>query len=152
LDHLQASNRGYHSKFWANLRILGPPCEFQIIFQSASGAAASECLDRPRPGSYEWSLEFQCADNATAAAEASTPSGVIFAAINFYHRLPLVGPLVLPEMEARARARGVGWVLDASPGLTKVDQRECVEKGTYPPTNSSTKMCGQQLAEVGAGR
>ena len=28
-------------------------------------------------GSYEWSLEFQCADNATAAAKAGTPSGVI---------------------------------------------------------------------------
>ena len=49
-------------------------------------------------GSYEWSLEFQCADNATAAAKAGTPSGILFAAINFYHRLPLVGPLVLPEM------------------------------------------------------
>ena len=68
------------------------------------------------------------------------PVSSITAAINFYHRQPLVGPLVLPEM---VRARGVGWLLDASPGLTKVDQRECVEKGTYPPTNSSTKMCGQ---------
>jgi hypothetical protein len=72
------------------------------------------------------------------------PGSSITAAINFYHRQPLVEPLVLPEMESRVRARGVGWLLDASPGLTKVDQRECVEKGTYPPTNSSTKMCGQQ--------
>ena len=36
-----------------------------------------------------------------------------------------LGPLVLPAMEARARALGVGWLLDASPGLTRVDQREC---------------------------
>ena len=72
-----------------------------------------------------------------------TPSGILFAAINFYHRLPLVGPLVLPAMEARARARGLSWLLDSSPGLTRVDQRECVEKGTFPPLNASTKMCGQ---------
>ena len=72
------------------------------------------------------------------------PGSSITAAINFYHRQPLVAPLALPEMEAWVRARGVGWLLDASLGLTKVDQRECVEKGTYPPTHSSTKMCGQQ--------
>ena len=49
-------------------------------------------------------------------------------------------------MEARARARGVGWLLDSSPGLTEVDQRECVEKGNYPSINSSAKMCGQAAA------
>jgi hypothetical protein len=97
----------------------------------------------------------------------------VFSAINFYHRLPLVGPLVLPAMEARARARGVGWLLDASPGLTKVrtqvlcitvgqmaflyilagvakvDQRECVEKGLYPSLNATTKMCGQKPDSLG---
>eukprot|EP01079_Euglenida_sp_SAG-EU17-18_P001430 gene1430-2778_t len=41
------------------------------------------------------------------AAKAGTPSGIHFAAINFYHRDPLAGPAALPGMEAAARARGI---------------------------------------------
>ena len=97
-------------------------------------------------GTYEWTLEFQCADNATAAAAAGTPSGITFAAINFYHRLPLVDDDVLPAMEERARARGVGWVLDVAPGLTQPNQQTCVEHDTYPATDASTYMCGQSAS------
>ncbi len=108
-------------------------------------------VGRSTNGSFEWTLEFQCADNVTEAAKAGTPSGVIFAAINFYHRLPLVPLGTLQIMEERARARGVGWLLDAAPGLTRVDQRTCVEHHTYPPHNASTSMCGQQSRHIVAG-
>lgn len=103
-------------------------------------------VGRSKNGSFfEWTLEFQCADNFTEAAKAGTPSGVIFAAINFYHRLPLVPAGTLELMEERARARGVGWLLDVAPGLTRVNQKTCVQHHTYPRHNASTRMCGQRL-------
>lgn len=95
-------------------------------------------------GTYTWVLEFQCADNSTAAAEQGTPSGITFAAINFYHKHPLEDDTVIPAMEERARARGVGWILNSKPGVHVVNQKTCVDHGTYPPVNSDTKMCGQK--------
>ena len=44
-------------------------------------------------------------DNVTEAAEAGTPSGIDFAAINFYHSDPLARADI-PEMTERVRELG----------------------------------------------
>eukprot|EP01062_Namystynia_karyoxenos_P030955 TRINITY_DN23010_c0_g1_i1.p1 TRINITY_DN23010_c0_g1~~TRINITY_DN23010_c0_g1_i1.p1 ORF type:complete len:237 (+),score=47.01 TRINITY_DN23010_c0_g1_i1:75-785(+) len=97
-------------------------------------------------GTYEWGLEFQCRDNSTAAAKAGTPSGIQFAAINFYHRNPLVADSVLLEMANRARARGLDWILTVAPGLHKPNHKTCVNHNTYPPKDAKPKLCGQRSA------
>eukprot|EP00439_Symbiodinium_sp_Y106_P038344 s1688_g4.t1 len=49
----------------------------------------------------------------------------------------------LQEMMVRLRARGLGWVVDASPGLTRVDQQKC----SYPALDAPPAFCGQAASD-----
>lgn len=91
-------------------------------------------------GTYNWTLEFQC-KNAAAA------SGIRFAAVNFYHRKPKIDQEEFQLMMERLRALGLGWVVDASPGLTMVDQQKCIDHQSYPPLDATAALCGQGLRD-----
>ncbi|CAJ1334923.1 unnamed protein product [Effrenium voratum] len=91
-------------------------------------------------GTYNWTLEFQCKNYDDAS------KGVRFAAVNFYHRKPVVDQEEFDLMMSRLRARGLGWVVDASPGLTLVDQQKCIDHDSYPSLDSKTSFCGQAPA------
>ncbi|CAL1160748.1 unnamed protein product, partial [Cladocopium goreaui] len=90
-------------------------------------------------GTYNWTLEFQC-KNAAA-------SGIRFAAVNFYHRKPKIDQEEFQLMMERLRALGLGWVVDASPGLTMVDQQKCIDHQSYPPLDAKAALCGQGLRD-----
>eukprot|EP00931_Biecheleriopsis_adriatica_P025911 TRINITY_DN15818_c0_g1_i3.p1 TRINITY_DN15818_c0_g1~~TRINITY_DN15818_c0_g1_i3.p1 ORF type:complete len:259 (+),score=50.72 TRINITY_DN15818_c0_g1_i3:39-779(+) len=90
-------------------------------------------------GTYEWTLEFQCKEDEHAG------KGIRFAAVNFYHRKPLIDDQEFEEMQMRLRARGLGWIIDASPGLHKVDQKSCVDVQDYPAVDAPPAWCGQAL-------
>lgn len=95
-------------------------------------------------GQYKWTLEFQCKDNVTEAAEAGTPSGIDFAAINFYHSDPLARADI-PEMTERVRELGLGWIMDL-PELYLVDQQTCVDDNmNYPSPDDPSYFCGQRF-------
>lgn len=88
-------------------------------------------------GTYTWTLEFQC-------KEFDDPEkGVRFAAVNFYHKNPLVEQEEFDEMMQRLRARGLGWIVDVSPGLHMVDQKKCIDGDSYPALDAKTAFCGQ---------
>jgi len=93
-------------------------------------------------GTYNWTLEFQCKDDDDAE------KGIRFIALNFYHRNPLIDQEELALMESRLRARGLGWVIDVSPGLHLVDQKTCVEANNYPAIDAPTSWCGQKSASM----
>lgn len=91
-------------------------------------------------GTYEWTLEFQCKN-------AEPAPGIRFAAVNFYHRKPRIDDAEFQFMLERLRARGLGWIVDASPGLTMVNQQKCIDQKSYPPLDAKPALCGQGLEE-----
>jgi len=95
-------------------------------------------------GTYTWSLEFQC------KPDDDPTKGIRFAAVNFYHKKPLVDKDEFAEMESRLRARGLGWIIDASPGLHMVNQKECLDAQNYPAVDAAPSWCGQSLAKESA--
>jgi len=87
-------------------------------------------------GTYTWTLEFQCAD--------APDTCIHFAAVNFYHRNPLVPKAEFDDMLARFKARGLGWLVEATKeGLTMVNQEKCVQHQSYPARDAPTHWCGQ---------
>mmetsp|Transcript_97673 Transcript_97673/g.173996 ORF Transcript_97673/g.173996 Transcript_97673/m.173996 type:complete len:534 (-) Transcript_97673:28-1629(-) len=92
-------------------------------------------------GSYNWTLEFQCKN------DDNPDKGIRFAALNFYHRKPLIDQDEFDVMMDRLKARGLGWVIEASPGLTFVDQKKCIEHDSYPALDAPSFMCGQKSEE-----
>lgn len=93
-------------------------------------------------GTYNWTLEFQCKEDETPG------KGIRFAAVNFYHKKPLIDQKEFDEMQSRLRARGLGWIIDASPGLHVVDQKSCVDAQNYPAINASPSWCGQKASKA----
>jgi hypothetical protein len=91
-------------------------------------------------GTYSWTLEFQCTDDPT--------KGITFAAINFYHRNPVISDQELSSMETILRGQGLGWVIDVSPGMTKVNQQKCIDNDSYPAVDAKPYFCGQSMADV----
>lgn len=87
-------------------------------------------------GTYTWTLEFQCNDDPE--------KGVIFAAVNFYHRKPLVEQEEFDEMMTHFKQRGIDWVITTWPGLKMVNQKKCVDYQSYPAEDASPHMCGQK--------
>lgn len=87
-------------------------------------------------GTYTWTLEFQC-------KEADDPTqGIRFAAVNFYHRNPLITNKEFSDMKDRLRARGLGWMIDI--GLHMVDQKQCIDHESYPAVDAKPNFwCGQ---------
>lgn len=85
-------------------------------------------------GTYTWSLEFQCADN---------DQGIHFAAVNFYHRNPVIPKAEFDSMLERLQARGLGWIVNVSPGLKMVNQEKCIRWGAYPALDAAPYLCGQ---------
>jgi len=89
-------------------------------------------------GTYSWSLEFQCRDDPHG-------QGINFAAVNFYHKNPIVSDAELGEMKARLEARGLSWIMKTSPGLQLIDQSACVSGGAhYPAVDAQPAWCGQR--------
>jgi len=88
-------------------------------------------------GTYSWSLEFQCKEDETPG------KGIRFAAVNFYHKKPLIDQAEFQEMQNRLRARGLGWIMETKEGLHMVDQKSCVDAQTYPATDAKPAWCGQ---------
>ena len=88
-------------------------------------------------GTYNWTLEFQCKE------DDDPTKGVRFAAVNFYHKKPIVDQDEFDEMQTRLRARGLGWIIDASPGLHMVNQKQCVDAQNYPAMDAAPSWCGQ---------
>lgn len=88
-------------------------------------------------GTYDWTLEFQCKEDETPG------KGIRFAAVNFYHKKPLIDADEFNEMQSRLRARGLGWIIDASPNLHMVDQKTCVDEQNYPAIDAPPEWCGQ---------
>jgi hypothetical protein len=152
MKSLNADGNTYKDLF--SLHVLGPVtavCDLEFNISDQPGVFLGHWRGSFRPdlhdinntvievgldedGNYEWVLEFQCADNTTH---------ILFSAINFYHRNPLADESVLPVMEARARDLGVGFILDTKPGITKVNQKVCVDNDYYPAEDAAPYMCGQ---------
>jgi hypothetical protein len=65
---------------------------------------------------YKWVIEFQCTEKF---------GKVWFTGINFYSRVWDVPPSYVDEMEARARAAGLGVFLDTNLGITRMNHSEC---------------------------
>jgi hypothetical protein len=93
-------------------------------------------------GTYSWTLEFQCKEDETPG------KGIRFAAVNFYHKKPIIDKDEFDDMQSRLRARGLGWIIDASPGLHVVDQKSCVDANNYPAIDAPPAMCGQKAADT----
>jgi len=93
-------------------------------------------------GTYNWTLEFQCKEYDDSS------KGIRFAAVNFYHKNPLVEDEEFELMKSRLRARGLGWIIDASPGLHMVDQKQCVDAQNYPAVDAAPALCGQKPRAV----
>mmetsp|Transcript_67131 Transcript_67131/g.134831 ORF Transcript_67131/g.134831 Transcript_67131/m.134831 type:complete len:255 (-) Transcript_67131:208-972(-) len=88
-------------------------------------------------GTYSWSLEFQCRDDPHG-------KGINFAAVNFYHKNPLVDEAEFEEMKVRLEAAGLGWIMKTSPGLQRIDQSACVDgRAHYPAADAKPAWCGQ---------
>lgn len=86
-------------------------------------------------GTYSWTIEFQCREDS---------KGINFAAVNFYHKNPLVEQSVLDEMTARLKSAGLGWLMTTTPGLQLIDQKSCVDgPAKYPPVDAGPAYCGQ---------
>ena len=96
-------------------------------------------------GTYSWSLEFQCKEDETPG------KGIRFAAVNFYHKKPLIDQVEFQEMQSRLRARGLGWIMDTTEGLHMVDQKSCVDAQTYPAIDAKPAWCGQETVLKRAG-
>jgi len=88
-------------------------------------------------GTYSWSLEFQCKEDETPG------KGIRFAAVNFYHKKPIIDQAEFEEMGNRLRARGLGWIMDTKEGLHMVDQKSCVDAQNYPTIDAEPAWCGQ---------
>jgi len=86
-------------------------------------------------GTYTWSLEFQCNDDPE--------KGVVFAAVNFYHRKPIVEQSEFDEMMTHFKKRGIDWVITTKPGLKMVNQKKCVDHQSYPAEDAAVHWCGQ---------
>eukprot|EP00933_Yihiella_yeosuensis_P064376 TRINITY_DN67736_c0_g1_i1.p1 TRINITY_DN67736_c0_g1~~TRINITY_DN67736_c0_g1_i1.p1 ORF type:complete len:262 (+),score=45.65 TRINITY_DN67736_c0_g1_i1:33-818(+) len=95
-------------------------------------------------GTYTWTLEFQCKD------DPDPNKGIHFAAVNFYHRNPLVSDEEFNGMMERLKARGLGWVVKTAPGLKMVNQKQCVDAQSYPASNAKPSYCGQSFFEGNA--
>jgi len=91
-------------------------------------------------GTYSWSLEFQCNDDPS--------KGITFAAVNFYHRNPVISAEELKGMETALRGQGLGWVIDVSPGMTMVNQQKCIDHANYPAEDAAPHWCGQSADVV----
>lgn len=89
-------------------------------------------------GTYDWTLEFQCKN------DDDPTKGIRFSAVNFYHKDPLVDQSVIDLMKTRLTARGLGWIMETSPGLHIVNQKECVDASNYPAVDAGPSWCGQQ--------
>lgn len=88
-------------------------------------------------GTYSWALEFQCKEDDDAE------KGIRFAAVNFYHKNPLIDQAEVDVMMRSLRDQGLGWIAQVAPGLTFVDQMKCIEHDSYPPHNAKPSLCGQ---------
>jgi len=96
-------------------------------------------------GSYKWTLEFQCKEFDEKDKKGRT--GIRFAAVNFYHRNPIISDDEFKEMQDRLSARGLGWMMKLDGGLHMVDQKQCIEHNSYPALDAaSNKWCGQGKA------
>lgn len=93
-------------------------------------------------GTYSWTLEFQCKEDETPG------KGIRFAAVNFYHKKPLVSKEEFDSMKDRLRARGLGWIIDTTEGLHMVDQKSCVDAHDYPAIDAAPAWCGQSSSLV----
>lgn len=93
-------------------------------------------------GTYTWSLEFQCKN------DDDPTKGIRFAAVNFYHRNPIISDDEFNSMKERLRARGLGWIMDTSPGLHMADQKKCVDHNSYPPHDAPPHWCGQKIEDT----
>jgi hypothetical protein len=86
-------------------------------------------------GQYDWTLEFQCRDD---------DNGINFAAVNFYHKNPIVDKSVTDEMADRLRASGLGWIMDIG-SFFFIDHKPCAEGSeAYPANDADPAMCGQK--------
>eukprot|EP00933_Yihiella_yeosuensis_P024310 TRINITY_DN1884_c0_g1_i3.p1 TRINITY_DN1884_c0_g1~~TRINITY_DN1884_c0_g1_i3.p1 ORF type:complete len:259 (+),score=46.44 TRINITY_DN1884_c0_g1_i3:125-901(+) len=93
-------------------------------------------------GSYDWTLEFQCKEYD--ANDKKGRKGISFAAVNFYHRNPIISDEEFKAMQERLTARGLGWIMELDGGLHMVDQKQCIDHDSYPKTDAaSNKWCGQ---------
>jgi len=70
-----------------------------------------------KPGREGWVIEMQCVE---------WENHVTFVGINFYAKAK--GEAVFQEMEAAARARGLGFYMDHGFGLRRVDHTKCPEE------------------------
>jgi len=109
-------------------------------------------------GTYEWTLEFQCKEYDEGDKRGR--KGIRFAAVNFYHRKPIITDDEFNEMKDRLKARGLGWITELDGGLHMVDQKQCIDHDSYPAIDAkANKWCGQgkrddqhlQVAEPEAG-
>jgi len=89
-------------------------------------------------GTYSWSLEFQCKDDEIPG------KGIRFAAVNFYHKNPIVDKEEFNHMQQRLRDRGLGWIIDTKEGLHMVNQKVCVDAQNYPALDAQPAWCGQK--------
>jgi len=71
-------------------------------------------------GEYDWVIEFQCIQ-----APAWMGERISFYAFNFYSRKFKNADELIPLMEARARARGLGPFIDDGRDLAIIDHSEC---------------------------
>lgn len=86
-------------------------------------------------GTYNWTLEFQCREG---------DSGINFAAVNFYHKNPLVDDSELEHMKQRLHASGLGWIMANPSEFHLVNQKSCVDGTTHSPAvDAKPAWCGQ---------
>lgn len=100
-------------------------------------------------GPYEWTLEFQCKE--FDADDKKGRKGIRFAAVNFYHRKPIISDTDFNQMKDRLAARGLGWIMQLDGGLHMVDQKQCMDHDSYPAINASGNFwCGQHSSTEAA--
>jgi len=98
-------------------------------------------------GTYEWTLEFQCKEYDAGDKK----KGIRFAAVNFYHRKPIISDTEFNEMKKRLAAQGLGWIMKLDKGLHMVDQKQCIDHDSYPAVNASAnRWCGQSAVRQAA--
>jgi len=92
-------------------------------------------------GTYEWTLEFQCKEYNDPPP--SKRKGIRFAAVNFYHRNPIIPEEEFAKMKDRLTARGLGWIMKLD-NFHMVNQKVCLENDLYPAVDASANWwCGQ---------
>jgi len=75
-----------------------------------------------KPGLHGWVIEIQCMEGL---------GRVLFVALNFYSKDK--SEANFNEMNAAARARGLGFYMDAGFGLSRVDHSNCPNEPPEPP-------------------